>query len=226
MYQKDELKRYVEWDVRNWSAALDFWLAHSRQNLADCKVLEVGTNFGGLTLWFASKGAEVFSTDFQGVRAEAVELHAQSGLSHLIKHEKINALDIPYTEKFDIVVFKSVIGAIDDVNLQKKAVAEMHKALKSGGELFFAENLTASPIHKFFRRKLIKWGNSWRYLTSAEMLEFLEPFAEKSVRIHGFAGTFGRTEPQRNLLALADSYFFNKIVPKSWKYIISGVARK
>jgi len=226
MNHTDELLKYIEWDVRNWAVALDFWQAQTKKDLAQCKVLEIGTNFGGLSLWFASKGASVVSTDFKGVRQEAVELHESSEFSHLIKHETVNALDIPYTEEFDIVVFKSVIGAIDDRELQKKAVGEMHNALKKGGELFFAENLVASPLHKFLRRKLIKWGTSWRYITIEEMHDFLEPFAEKYLQTNGFAGTFGRTEAQRNLLARGDKLFFERIVPEKWKYIIAGVARK
>ncbi len=226
MNDTDELLKYVEWDVRNWAVALDFWQAQTKKNLADCKVLEIGTNFGGLSLWFATKGAKVVSTDLNGVRKEAVNLHKSSEFSHLITHETVNALNIPYTDEFDIVVFKSVIGVFEDKDLQKKALGEMHKALKKGGELFFAENLVASPLHKFLRRKMIKWGTSWRYITIGEMHEFLEPFAEKNLNINGFAGTFGRTETQRNLLALSDKLLFERIVPEKWKYIIAGVARK
>lgn len=228
MNNADNLLKYVEWDVRNWSIALDFWLANSTKNLSECKVLEIGANFGGLSLWFASKGAQVVSSDFQGgqgIRKEAVELHKASGLIQHIEHEAINMLDIPYTEEFDIVVFKSVIGAINDRDLQKRAIGEMHKALKKNGELFFAENLVASPIHNFFR-KMINRGTTWRYITINEMNEFLTPFSEKSLCTIGFAGTFGRTESQKNLLALGDKIVFERIIPQKWKYIIAGVAQK
>ncbi|MCU0240103.1 MAG: class I SAM-dependent methyltransferase [Pyrinomonadaceae bacterium] len=224
-YTKEFLK-YVEWDVRNWSVALEFWQMHTKKKIAESKVLEIGANFGGLSLWFASKGASVVSTDFKGVREEAVRLHKSSEFSHLIRHETVNALEIPYTEEFDIVVFKSVIGVFDDINLQKKSIREMHKALKKGGELFFAENLVASPLHNFMRRKMVKWGTSWRYITIDEMDEFLEPFADKCLQTNGFAGTFGRTEFQRNLFALGDQMIFEHIIPPKWKYIIAGVASK
>lgn len=226
MKNTDELLKYVEWDVRNWAVALDFWLANSKKNLAECRVLEIGSNFGGLALWFASKGARVVSSDMNGVRPEAVELHRASEFSALIEHRAVEAANIPFAEEFDIVVFKSVIGAIDDLERQKKAVGQMHKALKKGGELFFAENLVASPAHKFFRRRMIRWGTTWRYVTIQEMKDFLRPFAETSLRAIGFAGTFGRSERQRNLLALGDRLVFERIVPENWKYIIAGVARK
>lgn len=229
MKNREERLKYVEWDARNWSIALDFWLANSTKKLSECKVLEIGANFGGLSLWLASKGAKVVSSDFQdgsGVRSEAVELHKSSGLMHLIEHQAINALEIPYTEEFDVVVFKSVIGTMENKQSQKKAVGEMHKALKKGGELFFAENLVASPIHKFFRQKMVLWGTTWRYITIEEMNEFLAPFSEKKLRAIGFAGTFGRNEAQRNLFALGDKFLFEHIVPEKWKYIIAGVAKK
>jgi SAM-dependent methyltransferase len=226
MNNTDELLKYVEWDVRNWGVALDFWLAHSGKRLSECKVLEIGTNTGRLSLWLASKGAKVVCSDVNRVRREAVELHEASDLAHLIEHQTIDATSIPYTEEFDIVVFKSVIGAIDTKEAQAKAVGEMHKALKKDGELFFAENLVASPMHMFFRRKMISWGETWRYVTIEEMNEFLAPFSEKKLRTIGFAGTFGRSEAQRNLLALGDRLIFERIVPESWKYIIAGVARK
>jgi SAM-dependent methyltransferase len=228
MNNHNEHLKYVEWDVRNWGIALDFWLAHSTKRLSECKVLEIGTNTGRLSLWLASQGAKVICSDVNRVRREAVELHQSNGLAHLIEHQTIDATNIPYAEEFDIVVFKSVLGAIGDgaKEPQTKAVSQMHKALKKGGELFFAENLVASPMHMFLRRKMISWGETWRYVTIEEMNEFLAPFSEKRLRTIGFAGTFGRNEAQRNLLALGDKHIFERIVPERWKYIIAGVATK
>ena len=222
----DSLLPYVEWDARNWSVALDFWLARSAKNLAECRVLEIGADYGGLSLWLASKGARVVCSDRNGVRREAVERHRASDFNHLIEHRAVDAANIPFEEEFDVIVFKSVLGMVGTKQQQAKALTEIHKALKPGGELFFAENLVASPVHMFFRRKLIRWGSTWRYVTIEEMREFLAPFAETHLQTTGFAGTFGRTETQRNLLALGDRLIFDRLVPERWKYIIAGVARK
>jgi SAM-dependent methyltransferase len=228
MAAPNELSKYVEWDVRNWALALDFWLANSAKNLSECKVLEIGADYGGLSLWLASHGAKVVCSDLEGVRREAVECHQSSDFAHLIEHHKIDAAEIPFAEEFDVVVFKSVLGGIGSgaKEPQAKVVGEMHKALKKGGELFFAENLVASPVHMFFRRKAVKWGTTWRYVTLEEMNEYLAPFSEVQKRTIGFAGTFGRTETQRNLLALGDRLIFDRIVPERWKYILAGVATK
>ncbi|MCD9189498.1 MAG: class I SAM-dependent methyltransferase [Pyrinomonadaceae bacterium] len=227
MKKSDELLKYVEWDVKNWSVALDFWQKNSAKKLFESRVLEIGGGFGGLSLWFAKQGAHVVCSDFQGVSQIAVELHRAHNVTHLIEYETIHALDIPYTEEFDIVVFKSVIGVLDDYESQKKAVGgEMYRALKKNGELFFAENLVGSPAHMFLRKKMIRWGNEWRYIKIKEMKDFLAPFSETKLYVHGFAGTFGRNERQRNLLGFGDQLIFERIVPKNWKYIISGVAVK
>src|SRR5215203_4523618 len=98
-----ELLKYVEWDARNWAAALDFWLAHSTKKLSECRVLEIGADYGGLSLWLAEQGAKVVCSDLYGVRKEAVERHRD--FAQLIEHRAIDAANIPYREEFDIVVF-------------------------------------------------------------------------------------------------------------------------
>jgi hypothetical protein len=102
----------------------------------------------------------------------------------------------------------------------------MHRALKPGGELFYAENLTASPAHKFLRRKFVRWGTNWRYVSIFEMKEFLSPFSSESHATFGFTGAFGRTESQRNCLGFLDQTIFDRLVPDKWNYIIAGVAKK
>ena len=229
MTNPTDLLKFVEWDVRNWSGALDFWLAHSKQRLSGCDALEIGSRHGGLSLWLASQGANVLCTDLNGPTENAVQQHRASGLDNLIEYEAIDATQIPYTEQFDLIVFKSVLGGIGSRGgdaWQAQAIKEMHKALKKGGELFFAENLVASPLHQFLRRKFVRWGESWRYITLREFQEFLAPFSEVQLQTMGFAGAFGRSELQRNWFGSLDRLLFDRIVPENWKYIVTGVARK
>jgi hypothetical protein len=118
------------------------------------------------------------------------------------------------------------IGRFGGKQSQAQAVREMHKALKPGGELFFAENLIASSLHQFCRRKFVRWGRTWRYVSIHEMLEFLKPFANLQYSTIRFAGAFGRTEIQRSCLSVLDQAVFQRTVPDSWMYIIVGVAKK
>jgi len=226
---RTKLAEFIEWDVRNWSAALDFWLAHTNQNISTCSALELGSRNGGLSLWMALQGAHVVSSDINMPSDAASRLHEAHGVSHLIGYEAIDAMNIPYTMKFDVVVFKSMLGAIGRLGGkpgQALAVKEMYKALRKGGELFFAENLIGSAAHQYLRKKFVTWGNTWRYVSIAEMEEFLQPFARVQYRTFGFVGTLGRSEPQRNLLGILDKAVFNIAMPEHWKYIIVGVARK
>lgn len=229
MNNHTRLSDFIEWDVRNWSAALDFWLAHSSQRLAGCSALEVGSRNGGLSLWMASQGARVICSDLNGPTERAVRQHRESGLSHLIEYQSVDATNIPYTEQFDVILFKSVLGGIGGAcgrESQARAVMQMHRALKKGGELFLAENLVASPVHRYFRRKYISSGTRWRYVSVAEMEEFLTPFSQVRLATTGFTGAFGRSETQRDWLGRIDKVLFEHLVPSSWKYIIMGVARK
>jgi hypothetical protein len=76
------------------------------------------------------------------------------------------------------------------------------------------------------RRWFVEWGARWRYVSVAEMTDFLSVFSHFRYRTIGFAGAFGRDETQRNLLAILDQQLFNRITPESWRYIMAGVATK
>jgi SAM-dependent methyltransferase len=220
---------FIEWDVRNWSVALDFWLDHTTQNFSTCSALELGSRNGGLSLWMALQGARVVSSDIDLPGQTALRIHQDRGVSHLIRYEAIDANNIPYSMSFDIVMFKSMLGAIGRLRGkrgQSEAVKEIHKALKKGGELFFAENLVGCAAHQFLRKKFVGWGNTWRYVSIKEMEEFLGPFSQVHYRTFGFMGALGRSEMQRNALGILDRALFNVAVPERWKYIIVGVAKK
>lgn len=227
--RSDLLSDFIEWDVRNWSGTLDFWKSHSTQSLAGATALEIGSRHGGLSLWLAMHGARVICSDLNGPSERAVQQHRAWGVSDRVEYRAIDATATPYREEFDIVLFKSVLGGIGGHGgreSQRTAIREMHKALKRDGELFFAENLMASPAHQFFRSKFVQWSAKWRYVSVAEMEEFLSPFSQVQFFTSGFAGAFGRNETQRNWLGRLDQILFGHLVPSSWKYIIAGVAKK
>lgn len=226
---RHDISEFIEWDVRNWSAALEFWKANSSKNLAECSALEIGSDYGGLSLWLASEGADVICSDVNGPKPEARTKHLAAGYSKQITYASIDALNIPYTEQFDVVVMKSVLGIVGNPctkESQARAISEIYKCLKPGGELYFAENLSASRLHRYLRGKYVKWGSKWRYPAAEEMLGFLQGFSRVDHTLFGFAGTFGRNERQRNLLGVADRLIVDRIVPSGWKYIIAGVAVK
>ena len=167
----------IEWDISNWSVALGYWNKNTRHDLVSSWInaLKIGAWHGWLSLWAASNGIKVLCSDLE-YPSKAIEKNRYYNVSHLIEYAALDALSIPDYNKFDIVIFKSVLGGIGRQNNrtdQAKAIKEIYKCLREGGELWFAENLVASPFHQVLRRRYVKWGNSWRYVTIQEMREFL-----------------------------------------------------
>jgi 2-polyprenyl-3-methyl-5-hydroxy-6-metoxy-1,4-benzoquinol methylase len=139
-------------------------------NIGNC--LELGARKGGLSLWLALKGENIICSDLSNTFEKASVLHKKYNIIKYITYQDINVLDIPYENYFDIIIFKSIIGSVGNFNSQQKAFCEIHKALKSGGKLLFADNLAASSLHQFLRKKFVEWGNSCRYVTLCEMETF------------------------------------------------------
>ncbi|HET7039939.1 MAG TPA: methyltransferase domain-containing protein, partial [Gemmatimonadales bacterium] len=106
MRRSAAVREFLEWDVRNWAVALEFWTGHTRLDLRSCSALEVGSRHGGLSLWLATLGARVVCSDLEGPTARARAKHAAAGVAARVRYESIDATRIPYAERFDLVVFK------------------------------------------------------------------------------------------------------------------------
>jgi SAM-dependent methyltransferase len=225
----DKLKKdIIQWDVQSWSKALTFWDNNVNWNNIQ-NGLELGGRQGGLSLWLALMGKTVVCSDLKDVKITAEPLHARYDVNKFITYQDIDATDIPYENHFDIIVFKSIIGGIgrnNNYEIQRKVFHEIHKALKPGGKLLFAENLIASPFHQRLRKKFVNWGSSWRYVSIQEMKDFLIIFSSCDIKTTGVLATFGRNENQRNLLSTMDRLILNKVCPANWNYISYGIAEK
>src|SRR4051812_23723232 len=105
------MSQYVQWDVRNWSRALNLWTGTCAPSIfSGADVLDIGSRDGGLSLWFADLGAsKVVCSDLRGPSAEARKLHAQAGVIDRIEYSSIDATDIGVQGSFDVVAFKSVL---------------------------------------------------------------------------------------------------------------------
>jgi SAM-dependent methyltransferase len=191
--------------------------------------LEVGARRGGVSLWLALQGHRVVCSDLEDNSEVASALHRQYGVADRITYEAIDATAIPYENFFDAIAFKSVLGGVawdGNASRQAAAVEQMHRALKPGGVLLFAENLKGSPLHQAARKRFTRWNSIWRYVSMSEMLTYLEPFSNIEYETTGFAGLFGRTAPLASILGKADGVIFDRIVPPAGRYIMYGVARK
>ncbi len=226
---KIKLSEITGWDIINWLATVSYWEANTSHDLSKSLVLMIGAHNGGLSLWLAKKGSKIICNDLDGLTNKEKENHKRYGLSHLIEYQSIDALDIPYDSYFNVVLFRSALGGIgrnNKIELQTRTIAQIYKSLKPKGELLFAENLPASPIHRFFRQHFGKWGTEWRYVSIEEIKEFFSIFSSFKYKTVGFLGTFGRNEWQRFILGLLDRLIFNYVTPQSWRYVIIGIAIK
>ena len=220
----------IGWDILNWSTAIEYWEDKAGSELTGSYSLEIGAgNSGGLSLWLASRGSNVVCLALGGVSDAAEAIHDKYELSGQIEYQDIDALSIPYVDEFDLVVFKSVLGAIgryDARELQERAILQMHKALKAGGKLLYAENLACTRAHQFLRRKYGRAERGWRYVTIDEMVGMLSCFSRSSYITTGVLGALVRDQAQRNTLGRIDQALLNHLVPNGLKYITIGIAQK
>ncbi len=226
---KPELvKDIIDWDVVNWSKALHYWENGNVFDSTACECLELGGRRGGLSLWMALKGNRVVCSDYQFDESDARKLHEKYECQERITYKDIDATAIPYKNHFDVIAFKSILGGICRNNnnaLKAKTIEEMHAALKPGGKLVFAENLTSSFLHRFMRKRFTNWGAAWNYLDYNEIDIVFGSFKKVNYTTYGFFGAFGRSERQRSFLGKFDN-FIAPIIPKSKRYILVGIAEK
>lgn len=220
------IKIIIEWDVENWSHALQFWSSKSSLDLSTSRVLEIGGRNGGLSLFSALKGATVVCSDITDPSEKAKKVHEQYGVSNHISYEVVDAKAIKFPhESFDIVVCKSVLPSMKTFHGQKLMCNEVHRVLKPEGEFWFAENLQASLLHKLGRKFWVPWSKDLRYLSIKDLKNLCSKYNELFVQPWGFLGTFGRTEKQRNVLGKIDRYI-SWFIPERWRYIAIGLAKK
>jgi ubiquinone/menaquinone biosynthesis C-methylase UbiE len=222
---KKELIDIVQWDIKNWSKVLVFWDEYTDVKKGS-EVLALGEREGGMSLYFAKKGCHVICSDYNSMPDTTKEMHLEYGLSQMISYKQIDMrqIDLP-DESQDVVVFKSVIGALGNKDDQKIALNEIYRVLKKDGIFLFAENMEGSFVHQYLRKKFVNWGERWCYVNDAEMKEWTRKFSSYKTKSIGVSALFGRTEGQRNVLAKFDN-IFTPITPKKWRYILFGALTK
>lgn len=225
------LHEIFQWEVRSWSRALQLWQEHIPPD-RPLRALGIGEREGGLSLWLASKDIDVVCTDLRTFPEATQALHQRHGVQLRITYAQADATALPFPEgSFDIVFFKSVIGALGSKGKQAQAIREMHRVLKPatadrpGGVLLFAENLHGSALHRWLRKRFVAWDHYWRYLDPIEDRDLFAPFAEVEDRTTGFIANLGRTEGQRDVLARFDA-LLAPMVPSRMRTIWYGVALK
>lgn len=214
-------KDIIEWDTINWGKFLSF-IDANKIDFTEKQVLEIGANNGGISLFCAYRGGKVVCSDLNGPTDKAKALHQKYKLDNLITYEAIDALNIPtrYNSFFDIIIFKSVLGGIgrnNNIENQRLCVDNLHRCLKKGGIIVFAENMKSTVLHMFLRKKIKKM--TWHYATENEIITLFSNFYLIDKQYVGFLGCFGRNESQREFLGKLDNLVFDNIIPEKYRYI-------
>jgi SAM-dependent methyltransferase len=215
----------IEWDVKTWCRPLPLWEGYLPVE-RPARALALGERGGGLSLWLAAQGLDVVCSDVVRIRPSAHELHRRYGVDGHIQYQQQDATALSFEDdSLDVVAFKSVLGALATRERQEQAMREIHRVLKGGGCLLFAENLSATRLHQWLRHGFVRWSHNWRYLDCHQDRELFGPFSRTDARTTGFLSLLGRTEAQRTFLARLDT-LFQRIVPHTWHTVWYGAAIK
>ena len=219
------LQEVLQWEVRSWARALPLWKRYLPAK-RPLRALGIGEREGGLCLWLACQGIDVVCSDLGPLPESTALLHARYGVTDRVEQAQadVTALDFP-DGSFDVVVFKSVIGALGSKDAQVQALKEIHRVLRPGGVLLFAENLHGTSLHRWLRKRFVAWDHYWRYLDPVADRDLFQPFAKLDDGTTGLIANLGRTEGQRDLLARLDSVLA-PLVPSTQRTIWYGVAVK
>lgn len=239
---KDRLLADVfRWDVANWSRHVGIWEGAIQKVKGGYPVttskrplgLEIGADWGGgLALWMALHGIDVVASHYDpkgwagsdtSYLDEATRVLAGYGVAERVRFQQLDIFHMSDADAYDVIMIKSVLGGLGDVERQQRAVERLHAALRPGGVLLFAENVRGTPLHAAFRA--LKRGRSWYYPRLQETRAIFSPFRDVTYRTTGVLAAFGLREAQRRWLGRADGVL-SRFTPPNWHYVCIGYATK
>ncbi len=211
-----------------WIPAFEFAVSGLPVNIKGFNVIEIGAGRGGLSLYFAKRGCNVLCSDINSNLVVAAEKsHQPYKFPGEISYETLDILHNNLAdETFDIVCFKSMLGAIP-ADKQTNIVSEMQRILKKGGHLVFCENLKGSFLSGFYRRCFIPWYKTWNYMTVEKGQRYMESFNDCSISSFWFSAPFlARISHRMSRIGIALDQTLFKRLKNEYRYIMASYAVK
>lgn len=211
-----------------WIPAFEFAVSRLPTEIRGWNVLEIGAGMGGLSLYFAMRGCNVICSDINSNYVSlAKKFHKLHEFSGQIKYETVDILNNNLkSESFDVVCFKSVLGAIP-YDKQGHAISEIQRILKKGGLLIFCENLKGGYLSAFYRRLFVPWHKRWDYLTINQMYQYMSLFFECKINSFWFfAPFFARISQKLGRKGIALDLLLFMHLENEYRYIMGGYAIK
>jgi ubiquinone/menaquinone biosynthesis C-methylase UbiE len=194
----------------------------------DAIALEIGGRRGGLSLYLAHElSLPTICSDLYNPAEKALDLHAKFDVNNLIKYDEQNCLNLSYSDcSFDVIIFKSVIGALGSPGAQQRAISEIYRCLKPGGVLLFAENAKSTWFHNLLRKTVNEWSaNYWYYPSLNEMKSYLSKFSKVEINSNGLIAVFFKNSYLKMIAEKLD-IFLVSISPAKFHYVVFGIAVK
>ena len=222
-----ELNDIINWDVETWKVILPVWEKELKLiNPVTATCIEVGSREGGISLWMTLKGFKITCSDIHYDLEEAKALHKKYKVTDQVRYQKTDLLNWEEPGKYDVIVFKSVLGALQTEERIQKAVDNIYWNLKPGGLLLFAENNQGSIFHQYLRKNYTDWGSSWFYFDDHSLQRIFSKFEPGSLHYNGVLSVAGNRTFLKGLISGLDKFFLNKVIPRKLRYIVYGVFKK
>jgi demethylmenaquinone methyltransferase/2-methoxy-6-polyprenyl-1,4-benzoquinol methylase len=129
------------------------------------KCLDVGTGTGEIAFMMASRGGNVTGIDLTPAMIELAEKKIAENNMPAVEMIVGDALNLPFeNETFDCITSGYMLRNVTDI---PRAVAEMHRVLKSGGVCVVAElarptNRLIRPFYNFYMNRIIpRYGRKY-----------------------------------------------------------------